>query len=270
MQTALMIKVRAITTTMRLLRKTHRVGAVSLWFLVSVCLATSISAASGGGGEAGSASDIELLYVEVEEHQECPHCRILVRSFENLSAVQFDVIAEGDSVSFLTAWGIDRRAICELVFIDEEHWYASCDTFDFVFDSFEEWSASRPKCGDCTTGRRYVVGANNIDCGPRFIGDAKSLKQTDGIGIQAALELAEWDPAKITALKQALALVGANGCPRVSRELVDLLGADTSYKLNVGDLRSSSTVPDEVSVVLSMEQLRGLTDWLEHVVDQIP
>ncbi len=266
----LMTRIRAITTTaIPPRRKNSGVFAMCRSIVVRIFLLAAVCSGTVGG-EASSASSDGLLFGEVVNDRGCDHCQVLVRSLRNPSAVQFDVVVESKAVSFLSAWGIDRRAICELVFLDEEHWFGLCDTYDFHFSSFEEWSDSRPKCRNCTTARRYVFGANTLECGARLLGVVKNPAQKAGIDLQAALELSEWDPEQISVLKKALSLVGANGCPRVSRELIEFFAIDTGSKLTQGDLEDASSVPDDVADLLTMEQLNGLTDWLEHAVDRIP
>lgn len=215
-------------------------------------------------------NDGEILVGIVENGGDNSIHQILVRPLGEISAVQFDVIVNDEVVSFLRATGADRRAVCELVFFDEDAWFGWCDVFDFQFSTFEEWKASYPKCRDCTTIRRFFFAAGTQYCGPTYLGEPEVLGPKGDLGLQAAFELSNWAPEEVAVLRQALRLVGSYGCPRLGRELIEFLSVDTSAVLNERDLSSSTVIPESIEIQFDHERLNGLTEWLEHAVDRIP
>jgi hypothetical protein len=252
----------------RFLMSRHRTAAlVVAGFAFAGLFATTL-------GASGTPSVEELsprvLFTIVNDPVRNTHHQLMVRELRELSAIQFDAEVDGEVVSFISAWGADRRASCELVYLTEDHWFGWCDVFDFQFGSFREWQISRPKCRGCTTIRRYFFGAHSLGCGPLFLGETKVPMRKGDLALQAASELTYWDTGRILELVQALRLVGDHGCPRLGSELLGFFGVDSGAEADFDEMSASTEIPESLAARLDHQQLNGLTGWLENVVDRIP
>lgn len=240
-----------------------RLMAIAL--LISV-MPYSFAEASGLPGSSGA----QTLHAAVQNGMGCDGCQVLVRKLDSFSAVQFDVAVGDVVVSFIAAWGVDQRSICELVFVDEMSWFGWCDVHDYRFGSFGEWMDERPQCRNCTKTLRYSFGAKSFACGVTPLGDGGSSSHSGDLGLQATLEMSSWTEEQVVSTRGALLMVGSLGSPIIGRELAELFGIDTAPTLTEDDLSPLPEMPDEIRVLLDMHQFNGLTDWLEYVVDRIP
>jgi len=225
-----------------------------------------------GFAATGSGSAPQILHAEVPAEGDGPSVLVLVRPVDAGSAIQFDVVVDEDhTVSFVSASGVGRRAICEAIFLGDDTWVATCDVFDVTFSSFSELMVEKPKCPGCTYIARYAAGAHDGPCGPTFLRETPAFApDNDGIDLQALAEIASWTDDEVVALRRTLELTGANGCPRLCAELRSLMGLVREPELSESDFSTTDAIPKAIANQLDFDRRQGLDRWLEHVVATLP
>jgi hypothetical protein len=222
--------------------------------------------------ETNSHPSSEILYANVPAADDAQPVVVLVRPVGAGSAIQFDVVVDEDhTISFVSAFGVGRRAVCEAIFLDDDTWMATCDVFDVTFSSFSELMVEKPTCPGCTYISRYAAGAHDGPCGPTFLRQTHGFApDNDRIGLQALAEIASWTDDEVVALRRALELTGANGCPRLCAELRSLIGLVRAPELSESDFSTTDAVPKAIANQLDFDRRQGLDRWLEHVVATLP
>jgi hypothetical protein len=217
-----------------------------------------------------------VMYAERVDAGDTRSAASLVRMVSP-AVTEFDVMVRSDEhdrvVSFVSAFGAGKRARCEAIYLDESTWFAWCDVYDITFETFDELFAQIPDCTDCRTTRRYAVGASAGPCGGTPLGEVEHAFGPGGrepVVIQAAAEIATWETAEVQALRHALGLVGANGCPLLCTELIRELKIDTASKIANSEYETFAKAPQGLTARLDFERSLGLARWLDGVVNELP
>lgn len=200
---------------------------------------------------------------------------VLVRGFDSASLIEMDIFRGNEVVlSLVASFGSGGRGVCEAIYVDESSWFGWCSVYDFPFDNVTELANGKALANMGYSRKTYAVSASTSQCPAELIDDQKRLADINAIGrdmvLPALVEMSTWPDEVAADLQESLAVVGQHGCPILGRALLSFFQIDRSMSLNSDDLVHLDKVPDNLALALGHQRRRGLGDWLDEVVRDLP